>query len=75
MPSIIWAGDASLSNYYNFFSPYDPLPIAPKKWKDFTGDDYTYFLDSFISNDFESLMIKNWVLPCHKSYYAGTIFG
>ena len=29
----IWAGDASLSKYYNFFSPYDPLPIARKNGK------------------------------------------
>ena len=29
----IWAGDASLSKYYNFFSPYDHLPIARKNGK------------------------------------------
>ena len=57
----IWAGDTSLSKYYNFFSPYDPVPIARKKWKDFIGDDYAYFWDSFISNDFESLNDQNFV--------------
>ena len=49
---------ASLSKYYNFFSPYD---IACKKWKDFIGDDYAYFWDSFISNDFESLNDQDFV--------------
>ena len=39
----IWAGDASLSKYYNFFSSYDPLPIARKKWKEFIGDDLACF--------------------------------
>ena len=57
----IWAGDTSLSKYYNFFSPYNPLPIARKKWKDFIGDDYAYFWDSFISNDFESLNDQDFV--------------
>ena len=50
----IWAGDTRLSKYYNFFSPYDLLPIARKKWKDFIGDDYAHFWGSFISNDFEN---------------------
>ena len=57
----IWTGDASLSNYYIFFSPYDPLPIARKKWKDFIGDDYEYFWKSFISNDFENLNDEDYV--------------
>ena len=57
----IWTGDASLSNYYIFFSPYDPLPIARKKWKDFIGDDYEYFWKSFISNDFECLNDEDYV--------------
>ena len=38
----IWADDASLFKYYNFFSLYDPLPIACKKREERTGDDYTY---------------------------------
>ena len=53
--------DASSSKYYNFFSPYDPLPIAHKKCKDFIGDNYAYFWDSFISNDFESLNDQDFV--------------
>ena len=57
----IWAGDTSLSKYYNFFSPHDPLPIAHKKCKDFIGDNYAYFWDSFISNDFESLNDQDFV--------------
>ena len=57
----LWCGDVSLSTYYNFFSPYDPHPIANKIWKDFISNDYAYFWDSFISNDFESLNDQDFV--------------
>ena len=43
------------------FHRVNPLPIACKKWKDFIGDDYVYFWDSFISNDFESLNDPDFV--------------
>ena len=35
--------------------------LHKKKWKDFIGDDYAYFWDSFISNDFESLNDQDFV--------------
>ena len=35
--------------------------IACKKWKYFIGDNYAYFWDSFISNDFESLNDQGFV--------------
>ncbi len=57
----IWAGNTSLSKYYIFFAPSDPLPIAHKKWKDFIGVDYEYFWDSFISNDFENLNDQDYI--------------
>ena len=34
----IWVGKWSLSRIYIVFSPFDILPVACKKWKDFTGE-------------------------------------